>query len=659
MQNMLETILVILVPGFPLLGWAIIGLNGRRLKEPVAGWIASVMVTASFIAGILLTMMISQSEMPVRYVYGRWISTGGFTIPFGLQVDQLSIVMILVVSGVAALIHLYSIKYMENDPGFSRYFSYLNLFTGFMLLLVLADNFLLMFVGWEGVGLCSYLLIGFWFTKHDAIQAGKKAFLVNRVGDFAFLIGMILLATSPLALEPESFNRTLTYEVIFGNLKNLLENDPNYLATLLPLISVITILLFIGATGKSAQIPLHVWLPDAMEGPTPVSALIHAATMVTAGVYLVCRAHPLYLFSPTTMAIIVAIGALTAFFAATIALVQRDIKRTLAYSTISQIGFMFMGAGAGAFFAAIFHLMTHAFFKACLFLGSGSVIHATSEQNMKHLGGLKKFMPATYITFLIATATIAGFPLLSAFFSKDTILHENFILPFAFGWNIFAGILGYLTAILTAFYAFRLFYKTFEGEYKGPPDSHPHESPSLMTIPLWILAGLSVIAGFAGLPLKNLNAIKTYLDPVFMHATHASLEFWGFHEQHLPPWMFMVISVFTFLGGWLTARSIYLAYPDLNERLKRRFFVLYRILHEKYWIDEFYQAIFIKPGTWLFGVLWRSVDEAFIDKNLVEGTGRVTNRLGEIISPFQNGYIRTYALYILFGIIGLIWLAVG
>ena len=661
MEHLELKIPALLIPLFPLLGWIILGGVGKRLGRKVIGSIATSLVAASFICGLIVLFSVREMELPLRLLYGSWIVAGGFQVPFGLQIDQLSLLMVLTVSGVAALIHLYSTGYMADDPGYSRYFAWLNLFTFFMLLLVLADNFVLMFVGWEGVGLCSYLLIGFWYENKAPIVAGKKAFILNRIGDAGFLIGMFLLATSPLALlDPDGFGtgRTLTFEVVGGNLLHFFEGDPDYLATLVPLVTAITLLLFVGATGKSAQIPLYVWLPDAMEGPTPVSALIHAATMVTAGVYMVARAHVLFLFAPVTMAVIVVIGAVTALFAATIALVQTDIKRVLAYSTISQLGYMFLGCGAGAFFAGIFHLMTHAFFKACLFLGAGSVIIGTHhEQDMRRLGGLKGRMPATRMTFLLATATIAGFPLLSAFFSKDSILHESFIMPFAFGWNVLGGVLGYGTALLTAFYMYRLYYRTFEGEYRGPSEVEPHETGPSMTGVLWVLAGLSVLAGFVGIPLTGANLIHDFLSPVFQHGTEAALQFWSMHEVPSLPWFFMVVSVLMFLGGWWAARSIFLVRPEMSQGLKVRYQRLYRVLWEKYRVDEAYQALFVKPGLWLCGLLWQECDDGVIDDGLVEGTGRATDWLGKVASPFQTGYLRTYALYIVLGIVALVLLA--
>jgi NADH-quinone oxidoreductase subunit L len=647
------TRLAILIPVLPLLGWIYLGLLGNRLSKRHAGTVATSMVAGSFVVGVLIASSLAGLKLPLHVLYGKWISTGGFEIPFGLQIDQLSMVMVLVVSGVGALIHLYSTGYMADDPGYRRYFAYLNLFTATMLVLVLADNFLLMFVGWEGVGLCSYLLIGFWFEKTEAILAAKKAFIVNRVGDAAFVIGLLLLVTSPLALE-NGVTRTLTFDVIFNNILTH-AGDPAYLTPLLPLITIVAILLFIGATGKSAQIPLYVWLPDAMEGPTPVSALIHAATMVTAGVYMMARANVIFLFAPNAMVVVTIIAALTAFFAATIALAQTDIKRVLAYSTISQIGYMFIGAGVGAYAAAIFHLVTHAFFKACLFLGAGSVIHGTNQQDMRHLGGLKKFMPSTRMPFLIAAATLGGFPLLSAFFSKDTILHEAFNMHFVYGWNVFAGVLGFITALLTAFYSYRLYYRTFEGEYKGPADSHPHDPGKAMTTPVWILAGLSAIAGLLMVPGK-IN-IMDHLAPVFESGQNAAVAFWSIHEGQSPTWIFMLVSVLVFLGGWWTARNIYLLHPEIAKTLKIKYRRFYHLLWEKYRVDEFYQSFIIKPGYFLFGILWRTFDEEIIDNGIVHGTARATNRLGTTVKPFQNGFLRTYALYIILGLVLLVWLA--
>ncbi len=653
----------LLIVLFPLAGWIIFGLWGKRLSRNAVAYLATSLIAASFIIGLIFLFKFHGLEEAFSLEYGDWIITSSFRIPFAFQIDQLSILMVCVVSGVSMLIHHYSGGYMDKDPDYSRFFSYMNLFTFFMLVLVLANNYVLMFVGWEGVGLCSYLLIGFWYKNTAPTQAGKKAFIVNRIGDAAFLIGLMLLATTPFSAEPDSLFRSLRFDVVFDNVLRYASEEPGELLKLHPTLVIITLLMFIGATGKSAQIPLFTWLPDAMEGPTPVSALIHAATMVTAGVYMVARSHPLFLMAPETMSIIAIIGAVTAFFAATIALVQTDIKRVLAYSTISQLGYMFIGCGVGAFFAAIFHLMTHAFFKACLFLGAGSVIHGNhDEKDMRRLGGLKKYMPATRMTFLIATLTIAGFPLASAFFSKDSILHKAFVLPFASGANIFAGILGYVTAGLTAIYMLRLYYKIFEGEYRGPSDVTPHESGKNMTIPLWILAILGAIAGFIGIsngtiPGADTNLIYNYFNPVFHKGLETALEYRVWHENHLSPWPFMVLSIFVFLVGWWIARRIYLLKPEMSESIKIRYEGIYRILWDKYRVDEAYDALFVKPGHWFCGVLWKQVDQSFIDDGLVHGTGRVVEMFGNALKPLQNGYLRTYALYIVFGIVVLVMLA--
>jgi NADH-quinone oxidoreductase subunit L len=652
--------LAFLIVLFPLMGWAAIGLFGKRLNRRDVGFAATATVLASFICGLVLLILVGKLDGPLLLYYGNWIDTPLFLVNFGFQIDHLSLLMILVVSGVSMLIHYYSTGYMEKDPDYARFFSYMNLFTFFMLLLVMAENYVLMFIGWEGVGLCSYLLIGFWYQNKAPIQAGKKAFIVNRVGDAAFIAGLMLLAVSPLAVAQDTMVNSLSYQVVFGNILSLAEQAPGQLVGLLPLISVVAILLFIGATGKSAQIPLHVWLPDAMEGPTPVSALIHAATMVTAGVYMVARSHVLFLMAPEVMAVIAMIGAVTALFAATIALVQTDIKRVLAYSTISQLGYMFIGCGVGAFFAAIFHLMTHAFFKACLFLGAGSVIHGTGgEKDIRRLGGLKTWMPWTRWTFFVATLTISGFPLLAGFFSKDSILHEAFVLPFAFGWNITAGVIGYVTAALTAIYMLRLYYRTFEGDYRGPAEVTPHESGPSMIRPMVVLAGLSVVAGLVGIPGSKitLNLVKTFLDPVFSEGIETALNFRPWHESSLPVLSFMLLSILMFVVGYLVARNLYLLKPEELETLKLRYRGIYRMLWEKYRVDEIYQAIFVQPGQWLCAFLWKDLDEEIIDNGFVEGTGRVVDMFGRISRPLQNGYVRTYALYILVGVLILVLLA--
>ena len=471
-----------LIPLFPLIGFLINGLVGKSLPKSVVGTIGSAAVGLSFLVTVAIFLeflKLPADARSVEKVVYTWIASGPFKVSVAFLIDPLSLIMLLVVSGVSTLIHIYSIGYMHDDEGFYRYFAYLNLFVFAMLILVSANNFLLMFVGWEGVGLCSYLLIGFWYEKQSASDAGKKAFVVNRIGDFGFLLGIFLIFWTFGSVNfTEVFALAAKYPVGSG------------------VITAITLFLFLGATGKSAQIPLYTWLPDAMEGPTPVSALIHAATMVTAGVYMVARCSALYVLAPISMTVVAAVGALTAIFAATIGMAQFDIKRVLAYSTVSQLGYMFLACGVGAFTSGIFHLMTHAFFKALLFLGSGSVIHGLhGEQDMRKMGDLKKHMPITYWTFLLATLAIAGIFPFAGFFSKDEILFHSLVNGHHVYWGIAT-----VAAFITAFYMFRAVFMTFYGESRVDPHVHPHESPPLMTVPLMILAGLRRGGRLRGLP---------------------------------------------------------------------------------------------------------------------------------------------------------------
>ncbi|MFN3695013.1 MAG: NADH-quinone oxidoreductase subunit L, partial [Ignavibacterium sp.] len=525
-----------------------------------------------------LSLPVEQRQLIVTLF--TWLDVGGLNVSFSYQVDQLSLIMALIVTGVGFVIHVYSIGYMHGDKGFWRFFAYLNLFIFAMMNLILADNFVLLFLGWEGVGLCSYLLIGFWydrkFEKSTTSDAAKKAFIVNRIGDFGFLLGMFLIFLTFGSLNfNEVFSKANTFSVsasIYG---------------------FITLFLFIGATGKSAQIPLYVWLPDAMAGPTPVSALIHAATMVTAGVYMVARCSVLFASAPQIMIVVAVIGLMTAFFAATIGIVQNDIKKVLAYSTISQLGYMFLAMGVGAFSAGIFHVMTHAFFKALLFLGAGSVIHAMhEEQDIQRYGGLKKYMPQTAITFLIAALAISGIPPLSGFFSKDEILWYSFANGSFILWLV-----GVITAMMTAFYMFRLYFLTFEGKERFGHDKHPHESPKVMTIPLIILAVLSVIGGFVGIPEvfsgEHGNQFHNWLAPIFKDADRKLMHF-GLHS-HFEEILFMVISVIAAASSILFARYIYLRKPEIASRTASRFKGLYNLLWNKYYVDEIYDAVIVNP----------------------------------------------------------------
>ncbi len=524
-----------------------------------------------------------------------------------MSVDRLTAVMLLIVTGVGLLIHVYSIGYMAHEEGYWRFFSYLNLFMFFMLTLVLASNLLLLFVGWEGVGLCSYLLVGFYFRESWASNAANKAFIVNRIGDFGFMLGILLTVVAFHTLD-------------FGRIAAAVSSLPAGVTT--GTITAIALLLFAGATGKSAQIPLYVWLPDAMAGPTPVSALIHAATMVTAGVYMVARMSFLYNHAPSAMTVVAVIGLLTAVFAATIGITQNDIKKVFAYSTVSQLGYMFLGAGVGAYSASIFHVMTHAFFKALLFLGAGSVIHGLAgEQDLRHMGGLRKYMPITCITLLVASLAISGFPGFSGFFSKDAILSAAYVhAPWMF-W------VGAITAGLTAFYVFRAFFMAFFGDYKG--HHHPHESPASMTVPLIILALLAAGGGFINIP--------GFLSQAYPLAEHENVTA-------------MTISASFGILGILAALYLYVLQPRMAESLKNAAGPVYTLLLNKYYVDEIYSSVIVRPLKAISDiVLWHGVDEGLIDTGLVNGFGRIVRGWGSLFRRLQSGSIRNYATWVLAG----------
>jgi NADH-quinone oxidoreductase subunit L len=628
----------------PLAGFLINGLTGARIKrEALAGWMGSAAVGISFAIALALFVDLlgrPADDRTVTVTFFRWIAAGSVDVSFAYLIDPLSILMMLIVTGVGFLIHVYSIGYMHGDPGFWRFFAYLNLFIFAMLNLILADNFLLLFLGWEGVGLCSYLLIGFWydrkFEKGTTGDAAKKAFIVNRIGDFGFLIGMFLIV--------QTFG-TLTFQGVFSQAAGM--------AVGTPVILWITLALFLGATGKSAQIPLFVWLPDAMAGPTPVSALIHAATMVTAGVYMVARTSILYALAPTAMDVVAIIGAATALLAATIGLVQNDIKKVLAYSTISQLGYMFLGLGVGAFTAGVFHVMTHAFFKALLFLGSGSVIHALhDEQDIRNMGGLKHHLPLTYRTFLIGAIAIAGIPPLAGFFSKDEIL-----------WKVFSGghpalwFVGLLGAALTAFYMFRLVVLTFEGEKRWDATKHPHEAPVTMAAVLVILAVLSVVGGFFGVPpsLGGGNAIEHWLEPVFAPAAGVLLQ--SPHGHDLIEYLLMALSVAVAAGGIYLARQWYLGARAVPDDLARRWKPAYRLLLNKYYVDELYDASVVRPlMSGSEHLLWKWVDVGVIDWT-VNALGRLVAWIGGTIRRVQTGVTESYMFVFLLGVVAILgWL---
>ncbi len=625
-----------LIPLFPLLGSLFNGLWRRNLSEKTVGYVACGAVGLSFLYALFVfvaLLTLPPAERFVEVVLYRWISSGEFQAAMGFLLDPLSAVMTLVVTGVGFLIHVYSMGYMHGDEGLQRYFAYLNLFAFSMLMLVLANNFVLLFLGWEGVGLCSYLLIGFWYTRQAAADAGNKAFIVNRIGDFGFILGIFLIVTTFGSVQ---------FTEVFGQAAQRLELSGG-------LAIGITLLLFLGATGKSAQIPLYVWLPDAMEGPTPVSALIHAATMVTAGVYMVARCSILYLMAPGVLLLVAIVGALTAIFAASIALVQNDIKRVLAYSTISQLGYMFLACGVGAFSAGIFHLTTHAFFKALLFLGAGSVIHALGgEQDIRRMGGLKEKMPTTYRTFLVASLAIAGVFPFAGFFSKDEVLWAALTRG-----NVLFWLVGAAAAILTAFYMFRLVFVVFHAhpQANGTPSAHLHEPPSPMLVPLVVLAALSLLGGLLGLPFsERWNLIGRFLDPVF--ARYPLPTDLVAHAVHNPGWEGIMLLVSLALAGsgiWL-AWHMYLVNPARAVQLSARYPGAYRVLLHKFYIDELYGRIIVEPIQAGARWLWARVDVLIVD-GAVNWAGAFVRWDSTWISRVQSGFVRNYALSIFLGVI--------
>ncbi len=638
--------LIYLTVLLPFLGFLFNGLFGRKIKnEKLVGIIGSGTVGLSFLIAVgaffqTLALPVEQRQNIVTLF--TWMKVSGLNISFAYQVDQLSLIMSMIVTGVGFVIHVYSIGYMHGDKGFWRFFAYLNLFIFAMMNLILGDNFVLLFLGWEGVGLCSYLLIGFWydrkFEKGTVSDAAKKAFIVNRIGDFGFLLGMFLIYMTFGSLN---FNDVFSRAASF----NVDQSTFNFIA----------LFLFIGATGKSAQIPLFVWLPDAMAGPTPVSALIHAATMVTAGVYMVARCSILYASAPAIMTVVAVIGVLTALFAATIGIVQNDIKKVLAYSTVSQLGYMFLALGVGAFSAGIFHVMTHAFFKALLFLGAGSVIHSMhDDQDIQNYGGLKKYMPQTYLTFLIAALAISGIPPLSGFFSKDEILWKSYA-----NGNIVYWIIGAFTALLTAFYMFRLYFLTFEGKERFKKDKHPHESPKVMTIPLMILAVLSAIGGFVGISElfsgEGGNKFENWLAPIFDGA-EKKLAMYGTHT-HTEEIVLMTITIVGVVGAIWLARYIYLQKPSIANNTAKKFKGVYNLLLNKYFVDEAYDAVVVNPiKKTSESFLWKIADNKIID-GTVNGVASIIGTVSANIRKIQTGVAQSYAVMMMLGIvIALFWI---
>jgi NADH-quinone oxidoreductase subunit L len=628
-----------IIPLLPLLGSAINGLFGGNWRNNIVNYVAIGATGLSFACALEAVREFSQlspQQIPFVKQFFTWIAAGTFRAGFDLQVDQLTVVMLLVVTGVGWLIHIYSTGYMAHESGYYRFFSYLNLFMFFMLILVLAANYVLLFVGWEGVGLCSYLLIGFYFLKKSASDAGKKAFIVNRIGDFGFMLGMFLLF--------KTFG-TLDFVPMFAKAAPMAADAMGQYGTL----TVACLLLFVGATGKSAQLPLYVWLPDAMEGPTPVSALIHAATMVTAGVYVLARSHVLFLRAPSAMVIVAIVGCATAIFAATIGLVQTDIKKVLAYSTVSQLGYMFLACGVGAFSAGIFHLMTHAFFKALLFLAAGSVIHAMGgEQDMLKMGGLSKKIKWTYLTMLTATLAIAGFPPLAGFFSKDSILLNAYQSENG-GRVLYA--IGLLTALLTSFYMFRLIFLTFFGKQRYDEHHvHVHESPNSMLVPLMILAVLSIVGGWLAAPAfwGAPDYFARFLEPVFAqgNAPASSAAEATAHALETP---LAIVAVLTALLGFGIAYWLYLRNPGKPAEFAKSMKGAYTTLFNKYYLDELYAAVIVKPLLWLSShILWQTIDVRMID-GAVDGIARGTTEVGDNLRHAQSGNTRSYAVWVIIG----------
>ncbi|HEY5674780.1 MAG TPA: NADH-quinone oxidoreductase subunit L [Malonomonas sp.] len=642
-----------LIPFFPLVGSIINGLFGKKIKnEAVIGGIGTLAIFSSFVVSCSYLIKLLGDDVKVhQQVVASWMSVGDLQVDWGFLLDPLSALMIMVVTGVGSLIHLYSIGYMHGEVGFYRFFSYLNLFCFSMLMLVLGNNALVMFIGWEGVGLCSYLLIGYYFEKKSAGDAAKKAFVVNRIGDFGFLCGLLTLFW---ALGSKGV-WTLNFVEISEN-AHLLQSGGL-------LVTVVTLCFFLGATGKSAQIPLYTWLPDAMEGPTPVSALIHAATMVTAGVYMIGRMNILFAMSPTTMMVVAFVGAATAIFAASIGFAQNDIKRVLAYSTVSQLGFMFMAMGVGAFTAGIFHLMTHAFFKACLFLGSGSVIHGMHHayhhahlhddpQDMRNMGGLRKFMPVTHATFGISCLAIAGIPFFSGFFSKDEILWWTFASTRG---SMIVWIVGAIAACMTAFYMFRCLYMTFYGEQKTHPKAKNHipESPWVITLPLVVLAGLATVGGLIGIPhaidvMHVGNKLNDFLAPVFSQAQQLhQIEAHGSASLEIA---LMVLSVLIAVVGIGSATVMYLKKPELPGKFTAAFSGLHKAVFNKWYIDELYDFLFVNPCKKLGIFLWRGFDVKVVD-GIVNGCAWVVKGIGAGLRYSQSGYLHNYAVAMVVGVV--------
>lgn len=616
--------LIGLVPLFPLIGFLINGFFGKKMSKGLSGGIACVSVLASFVISVLAFLELEHSPNKSHVIsLFSWINADTLQVLFEFLYDPLSSLFLLIITGIGFLIHVYSTGYMHDDAGFSRFFTYLNLFVFFMLLLVMGNNYLIMFVGWEGVGLCSYLLIGFWFKNPSYNNAARKAFVMNRIGDLGFLLGIILIFIT---------YGTVSYGDVFAKAG----------VTSTGVVTTIALLLFIGAMGKSAQIPLYTWLPDAMAGPTPVSALIHAATMVTAGIYMVVRSNVFYSISEEASMVVAIVGTATALFAATIGLLQNDIKKILAYSTVSQLGLMFLGLGVGAYSSSVFHVMTHAFFKALLFLGAGSVIHAMGgEQDIRKMGGLKEKIKITYITMLLGTIAISGVPPFSGFFSKDEILAH------AYEHSPVLWFFGALTSMLTAFYMFRMLFLTFWGSFRGTHEQehHLHESPSSMTIPLIVLAALSVVGGVLGLPefWHQTNWIGEHLSPIIMHKSPSTL-------HHDTEWMLMGIAVASALVVIYFAHSMFITNKVLPASSEEKMRPWQRLVYNKYYVDEFYDAVIRKPLDLISEAFYKFFDLKIIDA-IVNGIGSAVTGIGSLVRQLQTGNIGFYVVGMVVGVV--------
>lgn len=633
----------LLIPFLPLASSLINIIFGRTIIKDKAHWIAVPAVAAAWVVAVLTLIDVMSGKVLNKDLY-TWVISGDFRVSVGFLIDPLTAIMLIVVTTCSTLIHIYSIGYMHGDSGYYRFFSYLSLFTFCMLMLVMANNFLQLYFGWEGVGLCSYFLIGYYFDKKSASDAGKKAFIVNRFGDFGFGLGIFMIFLN--------FG-TIYYEPVFGMAGGLAAKSVNFLGFDVHLMTLIALLLFCGSIGKSAQMPLHVWLPDAMEGPTPVSALIHAATMVTAGVFLVARCNAIFSLSEIALTVVALVGAVTSLFAATIGLVQNDIKRIIAYSTVSQLGYMFLACGVGAYTAGIFHLYTHAFFKALLFLCAGSVMHAMSgELDLQKMGGLKKYMPITYWTMLIASLSIAGIPGLAGFFSKDEILWLAYSSPNPVGKVVWA--IGTLVAFLTAFYSFRLIFLTFHGKFRGTHEQehHLHESPASMTVPLMVLCIGAVASGWVGIPallgehVGVHNWITEFMKPVLGHPEG--------HGTHAEEWAVMAISVVAGFSGIGLAYYVFMLRPGMADNWVSEFRTVHRVLFNKYYIDEIYSFLIVRPTIWLAKNVLIGITDARVIEAIINGVPNAIGGVSRGLRKIQTGMLHHYATIMAMGALAVV-----